>query len=210
MLGTVIAESVFTAILVGFFSVMGLLPWPNATSANIAAVVFLRLLGVTLDRLQAGVHLSPAVTIMLTTSGRVPAGECVQRLIGQLVGAPFLLLFVLHTLAGKTTLGDLGLPIPSGGAPWIVAIEGAATFCLLMLIFKSGSSLAADVGGTVIGGVLCPRLSFAASMNPAMTTFAALVTGTSTATSLALVGSLTAGVAFGLMDRQGPSKLKQA
>jgi hypothetical protein len=144
----------------------------------------------------------------------VEAGECVQRLFAQLVAAPALLLFVMHTLVGKTTLGDLSLPVPSGAAPWIIAVEGFATFCLLTLIFKSGSSLAADVGGTVIGGVICPKLPFAASMNPAMTTFAALVTGSAAASALALVGSLSAGLAFGLVEkrlsRQTEAKLKQA
>lgn len=208
-----LSESLFTAVLVGFFSLMGLVPWPGATTANLVAIAFLQLLGMVLGRLKADVHLSPAVTVMLVTSGKLQPGEALQRLFAQLICAPFLLLYAL-SLAGKTTLGDLSLPVPSGAPAWIVAVEGVATFVLLILIFKSGSALAADVGGTIIGGVLCPTLPFAASMNPAMTTFAALITGSAAACALALVGSLSAAVSFGLLDRclrhKAEGKLKHA
>jgi hypothetical protein len=67
-----------------------------------------------------------------------------------------------------------------------------------------------DVGGTVIGGVICPQLGFCVSMNPAGTVFAALCTGEARACALALAGSLSAAVAFGLLERRSAFKVKQA
>lgn len=207
-------ESVFTAVLIGFFTLMGAVPWPNTTIALLAPIAFLQVLGKLLGYLKVDAHMSPAVTVMLLTCGKVQPGECMRRLVGQLVGAPLLLLLAMHSLAGMSSLDVLGLPVPAGAPLWIVAVEGAATFTLLTLIFKSGSSLVANAGGTVIGGIVCPRIPFAVSMNPAMTTFAALVTGSGAACALALVGSLSAGVLFGLVEkhlsRRAQAKLKQA
>jgi glycerol uptake facilitator-like aquaporin len=204
-------EAIFTGVLVGTFASMALIPFPNATSANIFAIVFLQLLGRGLGWLDAGAHLSPAVSVSLMCSGKLRPAECLYRLLGQLLGGPLLVLFASHYLAGRTAFSDFGVPVPAGAAPWIVFMECAATFCLLNLIFHSGHSLVPDVGGTIIGGVLCPMLKFAASMNPANSAFAALVSGQLGACACAIVGSLSAAVMFGLLERRASqSKLKQA
>lgn len=203
-------EAVLTAVLVGAFASMALVPFPNATAANLSAIAFLQTLGAVLGALRADAHLNPAITIMLTVAGKVAPGEALHRVLGQVVGAPFLLLFVVWRLAGNTAVAQLGLAVPSGPAWWIVAVEGASTFVLLALIFKSSRSIVPDVGGTVIGGVICPRLDFFCSLNPAGTAFAALCTGEARACLLALAGSITAAVAFGVLERRSTYKLKQA
>lgn len=203
-------EAVFTTVLVGAFASMALIPFPNATAANLSAIAFLQTLGAILGALRADAHLSPAITIMLTVAGKVAPAEAMHRVLGQIVGAPFLLLFVVWRVAGNTAVAKLGLAVPTGPAWWIVAVEGASTFALLALIFKSSRPIVPDVGGTVIGGVICPRLKFWVSMNPAGTAFAALCTGEARACALALAGSLSAAVAFGVLERRSTDKFKQA
>jgi len=209
-LKTVLTEALFTVVLVGFFASLGMVPFPSKLVANMTIVLFLQCFGKTLGWLNAGCHCSPAATLMLATSGKVGVGECALRFFAQLVVAPFLLLLILQSSGISSPALDLGLPIPSGSPAWIVFMEFVATLALLILIFKSGSALLADVGGCMIGGVLCPRWGYAAAMNPATTVFAALLTGEASVSTLACVGSLGAAILLGLVDRQASAaKLKQ-
>jgi multidrug efflux pump len=80
----------------------------------------------------------------------------------------------------------------------------------IALALGAGAESRMSMGIAVIGGVICPRLNFWVSMNPASTSFAALCTGEARACALALVGSLSAAVAFGVLERRFADKLKQA
>jgi glycerol uptake facilitator-like aquaporin len=95
----------------------------------------------------SGAHFNPAVSLVMTARGALPAGLCVAYVAAQLLGA-MLGAWLAHAMFDMTIL-QLSTRLRSGAGQWIA--EGVATFGLVLVILRAPAARVAAMVAAYIG-----------------------------------------------------------
>lgn len=162
----------------------------------------------------SGCHINPAVTAAMITSGRMSAGEGVQYMIAQVVGAFIgagILAVILGgkagTVFGQTTFDPAKFSV---GAAFLVEFISTMIFTVVILGVTQAKGGGGNVAGLVIGLTLALlHLAFVPvtgnSLNPARTLAPNLYVGGQAAAQIWLyvLAPLLGGAVSGFLFRSG-------